>query len=121
MKINNFLENLQTVAEIQNSGIHHSIITAYREAKDRDLEYLDLSGCIQDCWVEEITDSLRKCQIGTITISSGYSGMVETLYRFEQNGCKLVGMTTIHSQLKNWDTDEFDFIPALVLKVGFKD
>lgn len=121
MKRIEILENIKAAKDLETAGIHWKVHQYYREAHERDLEHLDFSDCVFESEAAEIVDSLRKCQIGKFTISSGFSGMVELIHYLEANGCKLIGMTMVHSKMRDWQTNEFGLVPAFELMVGFTD
>ena len=121
MKRIEILDNIKAAKDLEDAGIHWKVHQYYREAHDRDLEHLDFSDCVFESEAKEIVDSLRKCGIGRFTISNGFSGMNELIHNLEANGCKLVGMTMVHSKMRDWNTNEFELVPAFDLVVGFAD
>ena len=105
--------------EVYNSleGFSCSLFNKYCVAKERGNEFIDLPECPCEDAIPELVACIRECGIDHITISSGWSGLVERMWVFVQCGCRLEGMLEVNSFDKNFDTGEYKKMPAFLLAV----
>jgi hypothetical protein len=81
---------------------------SYREARDRDNEYIDISEVSDYRNEAELVETLRKVGITHFTFSSTWSGAVESAWEFQKAGCTLEGLVEINSQHRDYLTGEYE-------------
>ena len=99
------------------ADINGTLISAYRKAQKTGNRYLDFYDVIWDHDIEVIVDECRKAGVDFITISSSQSGMIETLAKFQQLGCKLEMIMQVKAPYEDFMTGEFKEIPAMAIKL----
>ena len=67
--------------------------------------------CLHD--IAEIAETLRENGIKEFTISSTFSGLIETLAAFEKEGIKMAGLTEVNAGYTDFMTGEKARIPAI--------
>ena len=73
------------VRSLKDAGINPTLFWAYRTSKEEsDNDLIDFNGAIWDYDIKEIADCLRAEGITEFTISSTFSGLIETLAAFEK-------------------------------------
>ena len=87
----------------------------YRQMKDCDNEYIDLSIATHD----EVgtLQTLRKYGFEHFTFSSGWSSAVESAWIFQQNGCRLEGLIELNSIHKDWTTGEREKVHGYLFSI----
>ena len=63
--------------------------------------------------IPKIAENLGRFGIKEFTISSNFSGLIETLAEFEKNGFKMNGLTTVNAGYRDWATGELKKLPAI--------
>ncbi|MCD8300211.1 MAG: hypothetical protein LUC41_03445 [Clostridiales bacterium] len=96
---------------------YEELFTAYKDAKKRGNEYIDIDWSIWDENVKATIDRLRNFGIERFTFSSGWSSAVETAWLFLQNGCTLEGMAEINDRSTSFGRDELDKKHAYVFSI----
>lgn len=83
MKINDYIETLEKEAKAgeQATQAQHYLIRAYAKAKKNDFTELILQDIIQDEFICELIDEIKKSEIETFVFACGFSGSIETLSR----------------------------------------
>ena len=97
------------------AGYKCTLFNKYVAAKERGNEFIDLPECPCEDAIPEFVDCIRECGIDRITISSGWSGLVERMWIFVQCGCEIEGMVEVNSFGKNYETGEYEKMPAFLL------
>ena len=93
--------------------------TAYRlyaDAQRRGNALIDISEPATDA--ADLIDLLRENGIEAFTFSSTWSSAVETAWAFQQNGCRLDGMTEINGTCRNSFTGDFDRVHAFIFRIA---
>ena len=85
-------------------GWKYELFNKYYDAKHRGNQFIDFNDCPSEKDITALVDCLRECGAQHITISSGWSSLVEKMWAFCQAGCKINGMIEINSKFKNWET-----------------
>lgn len=80
-------------------------------------ETINFDDVIWDNDVEEIIKHCKEFKIKTITISSNFSGVINTLGMFTDNGCKLKGMKKVFSQYTDSKTGKNKIIDAVEIEI----
>lgn len=96
--------------KLSDFGINSTMFWAYRNSRADGCEYLNFDDVIWDYDVAPIVEACQEEGIERITISSTFSSLVETLYFFDELGCKIEGMTSV-------PTTYGAAVPALVLSI----
>lgn len=94
--------------------INYAVFNAYKNSKRNNQELLDFSECIWEKDYEPIIKFCKENDIEEFTISSTFSGLLETLDGFEHLGCELVGLTKVN--YVRWQ-DEIEKIPAMKIRI----
>lgn len=103
--------------KLSDIGINGTLFYAYRISVEIGNETIDFNGTIWNRDVKPIIDGCKKYGIDTITISSTFSGMNELVWQFLQNGCTLLGMKEVNAPYKDYNTGEYEKIPALIIGI----
>jgi hypothetical protein len=103
---------------LKDTGINATLFWAYRTSKEEsDNDLIDFNEVIWDYDIKEIADCLRAEDITEFTISSTFSGLIETLAAFEKEGIFMNGLTTVNARYTDWKTGEHARIPAIKMEV----
>lgn len=98
-------------------GINHTLFLAYNRSKEAENELIDFDEVIWDYDIPEIAETLREEGITEFTISSTFSGLIETLASFEKNAILMNGLTTVKTRYTDWQNGEHKMIPAIKMIV----
>ena len=112
-----FEEALANSKDPKEMGINPSLLWAYRDARESGNELIDFNEVIWEKDIEEILKGLKENNFDAFTISSTFSGLSQTIAAFEEQGCKLAGMTEVNSRFKDWQTGEPETLPAFLIEV----
>lgn len=116
-EIKAFEEAKATGANFEESGINRTMYWAYESSKEAGNDTIDFSKVIWDYDIEPIVKACRAYGIDHITISSPFSGLIETLAEFEKQGCKMDGLTKVKTSHTDWRTGEKQTLPAILVKI----
>ena len=105
----------EKVRSLKDAGINFWAYRTSKEESDNDL--IDFNEAIWDYDIKEIADCLRAEGITEFTISSTFSGLIETLAAFEKEGICMNGLTTVNARHTDWQTGEHAKIPAIKMIV----
>lgn len=84
----------------------------YSEMKQQGNSRLDLSGTY---WKpEEVIRIFREFGVKEFTFSSTWSSATQTSWAFTQLGCTLKGMTEVHGTKRDFQTGEYEKVPAFL-------
>ena len=101
-------------------GINATFWRAYQDTNEAN-ETIDFSEVIWERDVKEIVEQCKQFGITEFTISSPFSGLIETLAMFEDEGCKMAGLVHITSRITkcNFGTGkiEYEIVPAIRMEV----
>lgn len=98
---------------LEEAGINATLFSAYKSSKNRELDEIDFNDVIWNYDVEDIVKELREAGCETFTISSTFSSLLETIWEFEQLGCRMDGLTQIEQEYENFNMDTMKSEPAL--------
>lgn len=87
----------------KNIGVQPSLGQAYLYSLEAGNEIPNFGEVIWDNDVEAILADCRRFGIKEFTISSTFSGVIATLARFENLGCKMEGLVKINSKYEDFD------------------
>ena len=90
----------------------------FEDAWRRGNNYIDFSDVIRDEDIPNMVKTLRDLGFRKFTFSSTWSSAVETAWLFTKSGCLLEGMVEINSKHKDWETDEYERIPAYLFNLN---
>lgn len=97
-------------------AINYTLACDYLSAIEDGNEYINFNGVIWEREVPEISGDLRRAGVEFITISSTYTGLLNALALFDQEGYRLQGMTEVLASYVDFTTGERARIPAVILK-----
>lgn len=100
--------------DFAEANINHTIFCAYRTTQRQKIETLNFSDCIWDRDIPEIINFCKEHEIKEITITSTFSGLLETLEIFADYGCEIVGLIKV--TYVDWD-DETKKAPAMKIRM----
>ena len=100
---------------LEEYGINGTMFWAYRGSMKVDNDYINFEEVIWDKDIEEIAKCLKENEIYEFTISSNFSGLINTLVEFEKHGYRIVGLTTVKASYKNPLTDDWNKLNAIRL------
>lgn len=96
---------------------NHTFFWAYRDSQEAEAEFLDFSDVIWDTDIEPILADCKKYGITEFTISSTFSGLLDTIALFIKLGCKMEGLVYVNSRHIDIFTRERKILPALKFSV----
>jgi len=96
-------------------GINRTLYWAYRYSQESENDLIDFGEVIWDYDIPELAAFFNEHGIDEFTISSSFSGLLETLAGFEKEGFKVATMTTVKARYTNILTGEKAIIPAIKL------
>lgn len=103
---------------LKDAGINSTLYWAYRTSKEESgNDLIDFNEVIWDYDIKEIADTLKAEGIKEFTISSTFSGLIETLAAFEEQGIYMNGLTTVNARYTDWKTGEHARTPAIKMEV----
>ena len=103
--------------DYREMGINRTMFRAVRRRKETGNTLLDFNEVIQGSEIPEIVDTLLRMKEQQFTISSDFSGLIGTLKEFEKYGAHIVSLTEVNSIHKDFETDEHERIPALLMEL----
>ena len=98
----------------EDANVNYYVFNAYLQSKLDKQEILDFGECIWEKDIEPIITFCKENGIEEITISSRFSGLLETLEIFIGYGCEMVGLTRVNRV--EWG-GEVNKIPAMKLRI----
>ena len=104
-------------AKLKDYGINHTFYWAYQTSLEAQNETIDFSDVIWEKDIEEIIKNCNEFEIKSITISSTFSGLIDTLATFEELGCKVLGLTKIKSRFIDYRTQEPEIKNAFKIQI----
>ena len=90
----------------------------YEDAQERGNACIDFSECIWEKEIPQMVADLKRFGITEFTLSSTYSSIVKTAWFFEQNGCNLEGMEEINGHSRDFETGDYEKVPAFKFRIG---
>ena len=87
----------------------------YSEMKQQGNSRLDLSGIYRK--PEEVIRIFREFGVKEFTFSSTWSSAIQTSWAFTQLGCTLKGMTEVHGTKRDFQTGEYEKVPAFLFSL----
>ena len=87
----------------------------YSEMKQQGNSRLDLSGTYRK--PEEVIRIFRDFGVTEFTFSSTWSSAIQTSWAFTQLGCTLKGMTEVHGTKRDFQTGEYEKVPAVLFSL----
>ena len=109
-----YIEEFEKVmaGEIKSSkGINRTLFWAYEMSVENNNDYLNFNDVIWPEDIAPIVEACRKHGISALTISSMHCGLTTTLADFENQGCKVCGLTKANTGYKG------ETVPAIKLQV----
>ena len=110
-----FEEALANSKNPEEMGINPTLLWAYRDARETGNELIDLNEVIWENDIEGIVKGLKENNFNAFTISSIFSSLTKTIAAFEEQGCKLTGMTEVKARYKDWQTGEREILHAFLI------
>ena len=105
--------------EVLDKGpAYNTYFWAYAKMKLRKNDYIDFSEVIWEDEIPGMVEALKNLGFDRFSVSSNCSGMVETAWIFEQNGCTLEGIIEINSAYKEIVTEEFEKAHAFLFRIN---
>jgi len=120
------IEELDKAAEIGTKygelGINPTFGAAYFYSRTAGNRLINFSEVIWDRDIDEIIANCRRYGIKDFTISSTFSGLLETIAEFEKRGCHMVRLIEINSNIDDWKAglegiQKKEVIPALLMRI----
>ena len=120
------IEILDKAAEIGTKygdlGINPTFGAAYFYSRTAGNRLINFSEVIWDRDIDEIIENCRRFGIKDFTISSTFSGLLETIAAFEKRGCHMVRLIEINSNIDDWKAalegeNKKEIIPALLMRL----
>ena len=87
----------------------------YSDMKKHGNSHLDLSGTYQE--PEKILKTFREFGVTEFTFSSSWSSAIQVAWAFTQLGCTLKGMTEVHGTKRDFQTGEYEKVPAFLFSL----
>ena len=80
-------------------------------------ELLDFSGNIWERDMDAVAAEIRRLGIKEFTVSSAGTRLLEMLADFEKRGIRVAGFKNIKTGWRDFETDEEETKPAILMKV----
>ena len=87
----------------------------YSEMKQQGNSRIDLSGIYRK--PEEVIRIFREFGVKEFTFSSTWSSAIQVSWAFTQMGCTLKGMTEVHGSKRDFQTGEYEKVPAFLFSL----
>ena len=87
----------------------------YSDMKKHGNSRLDLSGTYRE--PEKILETFREFGVTEFTFSSTWSNAIQVSWAFTQLGCTLKGMTEVHGTKRDFQTGEYEKVPAFLFSL----
>ena len=113
-KIEKIEKLLAKEISFEEANVNHTIFCAYRSTQRNKIETLNFPDVIWDRDIPEIINFCKEYGIKEITITSTFSGLLETLEIFADYGCEIVGLTKV--TYVDWDK-EIKKAPAMKIRM----
>ena len=117
-KIEKLEQAKQQKANFKEWGINPTFYWAYQKTLDINNETIDFEDVVWEKDVEQIIRHCKEFHIKTITISSNFSGAIQILGMFADNGCKIKGMKKVFSQYTEFMTHKNNIINAVEIEIN---
>ncbi len=104
-------------ADLKEWGINNKFYRAYQKTLKTNNETIDFDDVLWDHDVEEIIKHCKEFEIKYITISSNYSGLIQTLGLFVDKGCKIRELKKIKSQYTDLNSEEHEIVNAIEIEI----
>ena len=102
----------------QHSGkAKYEVLAGYSDLKRTKNDLLDFNDNIWESDMDGVTAEIRRIGIKEFTVSSSGTRLLEMLADFEKRGIRVVGFRNIKSGWRNFETDEEETKPAILMKV----
>ena len=100
---------------MQKGETFGDMMRLYSEMKQQGNSRLDLSGTYRK--PEEVIRIFREFGVKEFTFSSTWSSAIQTSWAFTQLGCTLKGMTEVHGTKRDFQTGEYEKVPAFLFSL----
>ena len=118
MKKINAFEKADRTKSFKEQGLNGNIDWAYQYSQEAGSELLNCNEVIWDEDVEEIVKFCREQGLKEFTISSNFSGLINTLDAFDKLGCKMSGLTQVPLRFtEGYGTDKHKVVPAIKMSL----
>lgn len=113
------LERMQQILEtneecsLREEGLNPTLFWALRDKEEAGNDLINFSEVMWDCDIPEIAETFDESGIKEFTISSTFSGLLDTMVSFDKLGFKVSGLTTVKARYKDWETGEHALINAV--------
>ena len=119
MKKIEFLEQMKEQGTYyKDTDINQTFGQAYFSAQRTGNELLDFNEVIWENDIDQILENCRRFGITEFTVSSTYSGMIETIAELDKKGCKLAGLTEVKAPYTDFMTNEPKIVPAFRMQMA---
>ncbi len=110
-------DSIRSRKEIKDNG-NLVVFSAYKAAKRAGNELLDINEFIKGKDIQDVIAVFLGHGIRKFSISYTGTGLLEMLANFDKNAVIISGMTTIKSGERDFETDEEETKPALMMKIA---
>lgn len=94
-------------------GINPTLLGAYRTSLKVENDKIDFHEVIWTDDIESIAAALKEYGVCEFTISTNYSGLIETLATFQKHGFQMAGITEVKAGYHDIITHDYAKIPAI--------
>jgi len=113
----NAIENAKPGMKWGDIGVHWTLAQAYLYSREAGNDLPNFAEVIWDYDIEAILADCRRLGVKEFTISSTFSGLIETIAKFEELGCCLDGIVRVRERYTHFGSDERALIPAFKMTV----
>lgn len=89
-----------------------TVVRAYTAQLQVGNTLLDFNGPLDATVVNQMLELFDAAGVEEFTVSSNYSNMAATFYTIQQAGWKVTGMQMVASEHRDWDTGDYEKVPA---------
>ena len=116
-RIENIIANPEGKS-FESENINPTFYWAYRTAKSTGNELIDFHDVIWERDIPQIIENIKEFGITEFTVSSSFSGLIDTIAEFTKLGCTVAGVTSVKADYKDFSTGEAVMLNAILMKIN---
>ena len=102
---------------LEEVGINRTFYWAYLRTQDTTNETIDFNDVVWETDIIGIIENCHEFEIDEITISSAFSGLLNVLAKFEEQGCQILGLTKVTNRFIDCFTNEPQVLNAMKIRI----
>lgn len=90
---------------LEEAGVNCTLYWAYRNSKEIGLKTIDFREVIWERDIEPIVTTLREAGYDSFTISGNFSGLLDTLWRLRDYGCRIGDLKKVEQRYTTYNRE----------------